>query len=118
MAAGKPRDAIRAFEEAQRAGDTWLGRFNLGRAYVEAGAYVEAHSELEQCLKRCGEATAVYLDDVPTFRLIPTLHYWMARAQEGLHSPAAAKTFKTYLSMKKSDEDPEVLDARRRSGAR
>jgi hypothetical protein len=36
------------------------------------------------------------LDDVPTFRIIPPLYYYLGRAQEGLKSPAAADSYKTF----------------------
>jgi len=29
------------------------------------------------------EATAVFLDDVPTYRLFPPVYYYLGRAQEG-----------------------------------
>src|SRR5260370_25095746 len=62
----KPREAVHLFKESQKIADTWLGRFDLGLAYLEAGAYAEADSELETCLKRRGEATALFLDESPT----------------------------------------------------
>jgi hypothetical protein len=40
--------------------DTWIGRFELGRAYIEAGAFTEADSEFDQCLKRRGEAIELF----------------------------------------------------------
>ena len=112
---GRVQDAIRLFREAQNLADTWLGRLDLGRAYVEAGAYTEAHSELETALKRRGEATAVFLDDIPTYRYLPPVYYYRGRAQEGLNSPAAAESYQTFLDIKEnSDEDPLITDARRR----
>ena len=91
---------------------------DLGRAYLDAGAFIEADSELEKCLKRRGEASAVYLDDVPTFRAIPPVYYYLGRAQEGLKSPAADESFKTFLSIKeKGDEAGLVKDAQRRVAA-
>jgi hypothetical protein len=72
---------------------------------------------LEACLKRRGEATAVFLDDVPTYRLFPPVYYYLGRAQEGLKSPAAAESYKTFIGIKASStEDPLVADARRRVG--
>jgi tetratricopeptide (TPR) repeat protein len=112
---GDAKHAVMSFEEAQKLADTWMGRFNLGRAYIEMGAYTEADSELEKCLKRRGEASAVFLDDVPTFRAFPPVYYYVGRAQEGLKSPAAADSYKTFLSIKeKGDELGLVADARRR----
>ena len=112
---GNYQEAIRIFREAQKLSDTWVGRFDLGRAYLEAGAFTEAHSELETCLKRRGEATAVFLDDIPTFRYFPPVYYYLGLAQEGLNSPAAAESFRSFLAIKeKCDGCPLVADAHRR----
>ena len=112
---GDARRAIAVFLEAQKLSDTWIGRLDLGRAYIEAGAFPEADSELENCLRRRGEASAIYLDDVPTFRKFPVVHYYLGRAQEGLKSAAAAESFKTFLAIKKDgDEAGIVKDAERK----
>ena len=112
---GKPREAIKDFEEAKGISDTWMGRFDLGRAYLEAGAFTEADTELEACVKRRGEATALFLDDVPTYRVFPPALYYLGRAQEGLKSPAAAESYKAFLAVKeKGGGGPLVEDARRR----
>ncbi|HEY3009365.1 MAG TPA: tetratricopeptide repeat protein, partial [Micromonosporaceae bacterium] len=114
-ARGRVREAIPLLQEARTRTDTWLGRFELGRAYVEAGAFAEADSELETCLKRSGEATAAFLDDVPTARFLPPVHYYLGRAKEGLKSPRAADSFRTFLAIKENAEgDPLVTDLRRR----
>ena len=116
---GDARRAVALFEEAQKLADIWMARFDLGRAYIEMGAYTEADSELEKCLKRRGEASAVFLDDVPTFRDFPPVYYYLARAQEGLKSPAAADSYKTFLSIKdKGDELGLIADARHRTVSR
>jgi tetratricopeptide (TPR) repeat protein len=117
LAKGKAREAIRPFQEAQKLADTWLGRLDLGRAYLESGAYTEASAELGACIKRKGEATAVFFDDVPTYRYFPPVYYYLARAQEGLKSPGAAESYKTFLTIKaKADVgDPMVADAQKRA---
>ncbi len=118
LKAGKAAEAIRTIEAAKAIADTWMGRFLLGRAYVEAGAFTEADSELETCMKRRGEATAVFLDEVPSWRLFGPVLYWRGRAQEGLKSPAAADTFKSFLALRPgAGGDPLVADARRRLGS-
>jgi tetratricopeptide (TPR) repeat protein len=116
---GNAREAIRIFEDAKKLADTWLGHLDLGRAYLEAGAFTEASSELDVCLQRKGEATAVFLDEVPTYRYLPPVYYYRARVQEGLKSAGAAESYKTFLSiMAKADEgDPMVADARKRAAA-
>jgi serine/threonine protein kinase/tetratricopeptide (TPR) repeat protein len=116
---GKPRDALRFFAEAKKLADTWMGRFDLGRAYVALEAFAEAGSELETCLKRRGEATALFLDEVPTYHVFPPVYYYLGRAQEGLKSPAAAESYKTFLGLKQNaDRDPLAADARRRIQSR
>jgi len=116
---GDAKRAIALFLEAQKQADTWMGRLDLARAYLDAGAYAEADSELERCLKRRGEASAIFLDDVPTFRALPPVYYYLGRAQEGLKSPAAAESYKTFLRIKeKGDEAGLVKDALRRVASR
>ena len=117
---GEARSALDRFEEAQERTDTWLGRFGLGRAYLAAGRYPEAESEFEKCIARRGEATAVFLDEIPTYRLLPPVHYYLGLAREGLKNErGAAEAFKTFLDLKKDgDEQGRVADARRRLSAR
>ncbi|HEX7286113.1 MAG TPA: protein kinase [Candidatus Angelobacter sp.] len=114
---GQIKDAIQAFEKAQKVSNTWLGHFYLGKAYLQNGSFTEADSEFELCLKRRGEASAVFLDDVPTFRLVPPVYYYLGRAQEGLKSAAAAETYRTFLKMQPGASSELVTDARRRLGA-
>jgi len=115
---GEAKRAVALFLEAQKLADTWIGRLDLGRAYIEAGAFTEADSELEKCLKRRGEASAIYLDDVPTFRAFPPVYYYLGRAQEGLRSAAATESYKTFLTIKeKGDEAGLVKDSQRRLAA-
>src|SRR6266545_2229787 len=112
---GQAREAITKFEEAKRLADSWLLRFDRGRAYLELGAFTEAETDFENCVKRRGEATALFLDDVPTFHYFPPIYYFLGRAQEGLHSGNAIDSYKQFLSLKtKGDGDPLVADARRR----
>lgn len=116
---GKAREAVADFEEAKKIADTWLGRYDLGRAYVDLGAFTEADTELEICVKRRGEATAVFLDDVPSWRYFPPALHALGRAQEGIRSPAAADSFKAFLAIRGSaGGDPLVADARRRLGVK
>ncbi len=109
------RDALSSFQEARKLADTWLVHFDLGHAYLDAGAFTEASSEFDVCLKRRGEAIAVFLDDVPSYHLLPPVYYYQGRAREGLKSPGAAESYKTFLSIKeKGAGDPLVADAQRR----
>jgi tetratricopeptide (TPR) repeat protein len=119
LSKGNLREAIKVFREAQSLADTWLGHFDLARAYVEASAFTEASSELDLCLKRRGEATALFLDDIPSYRYFPPVFYFLGRVQEGLKSPASSDSYKNFLSLKeKADHDPFVADARRRLALR
>jgi tetratricopeptide (TPR) repeat protein/predicted Ser/Thr protein kinase len=112
---GNARDALNAFQEAQKLADSWLGHFDMGRAYLDAGAFTEASSEFDVCLKRRGEVTSVFLDDVPSYHLLPAVYYYQGRAREGLNSPGAAESYRTFLSIKeKGAGDPLVADAQRR----
>jgi len=117
---GDKESAIRLLVSTQKEVlDTWIGRFELGPAYLEAGMFTQAYSRFEQCLNRRGEATAVFLDDLPTLRYLPAVYYYMGRAQEGLKSPGAADSYRAFLAIKeKGGEDPLVADARRRLASR
>ena len=116
MAKGDIAEAIKLFREAQTQVDTWLGRFDLGQACLEAKAFTDAYSEFEECLKRHGETLAIFLNDVPSYHYYPPVYYYLARAQEGLGSPAAAESYRKFLRIKEKAEetDPLIDDARKR----
>ena len=118
LAQGKKTQAIDEFHEAIKLADLWLVRFYLGRAFLEAGAFAEALQEFDTCTKRRGEATAVFLDDIPTIRYLATVPYWTAQAQEGLGLvPQAQENYRKFLSIRTKDSpDPLVKEARRRLG--
>jgi eukaryotic-like serine/threonine-protein kinase len=112
---GDAREALNAFQEAQKLLDSWLGHFDLGKAYLDTGLFAEASSEFDVCLRRNGEATAVFLDDIPSYHLLPDVYYYQGRAREGLNSPGAAESYRTFLGIKgKGEGDALVGDARRR----
>ena len=83
IALGRPGDAMDALADARKRADLWLVRFTTGVAYERFNHHVEATSELEACTKRIGEATAVFLDDVPTFRYSVAARDWLKRARQG-----------------------------------
>src|SRR5260370_18874063 len=87
---GESRQAIKAFTEANNLLDTWIGRFELGRAYLEADLYVEADSEFDRCIKRRGEALEPLTDNVPTYRYFPLAYYHQVRVRDGLNTPLFA----------------------------
>jgi len=114
---GDARQAIKAFTEATNLLDTWIGRFELGRAYLAAGAFVEADSEFDQCLKRRGEALEFFDDDMPTYSYLPLVYYYQGRVRESLKSYGFADSYRTYLSIRgKAGEDPLLPEIRHRLG--
>lgn len=113
MQEGKLHEAVSSFEDSQKLADTWLGRYDLGRAYIAAMLYPEAENELDICIKRRGEASAAFLDDEPTVRYLPAAYYYLGIAKDGLNSSDAQDEFKTFLAMKRgADPDPMIADAK------
>lgn len=108
------KSAIPVLKEAENLADSWLGHFLLGRAYLEAGAFPEADAEIETCIKRRGEASALYLDEAPTFHLFPPVYYYLGRVQEGLKSPAAVGSYKAFISLQEKGTGPLLVDAHKR----
>jgi len=114
---GDSRQAVKLFTEANNLLDTWMGRFDLGRAYLETGAFPEADSEFDRCLKRRGETLALYLDEVPTFAYLPPVYYYQGRVREGMKSSGFAESYKKYLGIRgNAKEDPLLAEVRRRAG--
>ena len=72
---GEHYQAIKLLNEASNLLDTWIGRFDLGRAYLEAGQFAQADSEFDRCIKRRGEALALFLDEEPTYGYFPPVYY-------------------------------------------
>ncbi len=118
--ASAPLQAIDTLGKAQKTLDTWLGHLFLGRAYLGAKAAVEAQAEFETCLKRSGEAAAVFLDDVPTERLLPPVWYYLAQAEEFLDAGAAQESYRHFLAFETSGrgQDPLASAARSKLDAR
>jgi serine/threonine protein kinase/tetratricopeptide (TPR) repeat protein len=113
---GKISEAIELFNQAQGILDTWLGRFTLGKAYLDIEAFPDAHKELDSCSKHPGEAASVFFNDVPSLHFLPLIYYYLGRAQEGLRSPAAAESYQKFLKIKANSDkgDPLVEDCLRR----
>ncbi len=107
--------AVELFNEAKERSDTWLGRFDLGRAYLEAGAFTEADAEFERCIQRRGEVLELFMDDVPTYSYLPPVYYYQGRDRQDLKSPDFDKFYRTYLDIRgQSTQDPLVADIRKR----
>ena len=49
MKSGDGRAAVNSFTQANTILDTWIGRFDLGTAYLQLGAFTEADSEFDRC---------------------------------------------------------------------
>jgi tetratricopeptide (TPR) repeat protein/predicted Ser/Thr protein kinase len=112
---GDKNEAINMFTSANQLVDTWLGRFDLGRAYLEAGMFVEADSEFDRCMKRRGEALEIFQDSTPTFGYFPLVYYYQGRVREGLKSPGFAEPYRAYLGIRgKAKEDPLLAEISRR----
>jgi serine/threonine protein kinase/Flp pilus assembly protein TadD len=114
---GDKNEAIKMFTDASQLLDTWISRFELGRAYLEAGEFVEADSEFDRCVKRRGEALEIFMDNFPTFAYFPLVNYYQGRVRQGLNSPGFAEPYRTYLSIRgRAGEDPLLADIHRRLG--
>jgi tetratricopeptide (TPR) repeat protein len=112
----KPQEALERFKAAGKLLDSWLVREGLGRAYLAAGAPAQALDELEACQKRRGEVTDVFIDNVPTWRLLAPVAYWRGRALEAQKLPGAGDAYRAFLAQKSGSEELLVQDARRRVG--
>ena len=108
---------IKALTEANNILNTWIGHYELGRAYLEASGFAEADSEFDECIRRRGEALEILMDNVPTYGYFPIVYFYQGRVREGLKSPGAADSYRTYLGIReKAGEDPLLADIRRRIG--
>jgi eukaryotic-like serine/threonine-protein kinase len=116
---GDARQAVKTLTDANNLLDTWIGRYELARASLEAGLFIDADSELDRCIKRRGEAVELFMDNVPTYGYFPSVYYLQGRAREGLKSPGFAESYRTYLSIRgQAGEDPLLPEIRHRLGER
>ena len=113
---GNYREAVKILTEANGILDTWLGHFDLGRAYFEAKALPQADSEFDRCITRRGEALSL-MDEGPTFGYLPAAYYYQGRVREGLNTAGFANSYREYLKIRGgSTEDLLVADVRKRAG--
>jgi tetratricopeptide (TPR) repeat protein len=118
LAGGEPRMAVVALQEAVELLDTWIARYTLGRAYLEAGMYPQADSEFDRTIVRRGESLALFLDQEPTYAFFPRVHYFQGRVREGLKTVGYAESYRRYLTIREgAGEDPLLDDARARAAA-
>lgn len=111
------QQALQLLTEAKNLADMWLVHFDLGLVYLEAGAFTEADSEFDTCIKRRGETLELFDDGMPTYSYVPLVYYYQGRVREGLKSPGFADSYRTYLSIRsKAGEDPLLSEIRGRLG--
>jgi len=112
---GEARQAIQLFTQANNQLDTWIGHFDLGRAYLKADSFVEGDSELDRCIERRGETLDLF-DYVPTYGYLPEVYYYQGRVREGLNSRlGAANSYWKFVSIQdKGDGGALFEDAKKR----
>ncbi len=112
---GDGRGAVKIFTDANNLMDTWMGRFDLGLAYLQIEQFPDADSEFDRCLKRRGEATSLFLD-LSTYGYFPPVYYYQGRAREGMKTAGFADSYKKYLAIRgEAGEDPLLPDVKRRA---
>jgi tetratricopeptide (TPR) repeat protein len=118
LKAGDARGAVILLQEANKTFDTWIGHFDLGRAYLATeGAETRADSEFDDCLKRRGEALSLFIDEEPTFGYLPLVYYYQGLGRQKIGTTGYRDSFKQYLSIRgNSTEDRLVKDVRARAG--
>ena len=117
LKSGDLRQAIKLLTEANTILDTWLGHFDLGRAYLQAKAFPQADSEIDRCIKRRGEALALFADEEPTFGYFPVVYYYQGRIRQGLNNAGFADSYRNYLKIRgQSTEDPLVRETKKQIG--
>ncbi|HVH27516.1 MAG TPA: protein kinase [Vicinamibacterales bacterium] len=113
---GQPREAIKLLTEANGMLDTWIGRFDLGRAYLDAGAPTQADAEFDRCIRRRGEALALLLDEEPTLGYFPPVYYYQGRVREEMKTARFVDSYKLYLDIRgQASQDPLLSEVRRRA---
>jgi tetratricopeptide (TPR) repeat protein len=114
---GRHAEALDKLSSASQLADFWLVRMQLGRAYFRAGSFAEALDEFTACQARRGEASAVFLDDLPSWRYLSSVPYWRGRAQQEVGMQDAARQSYTDFLGYRNDNSPVVADAKARLGA-
>jgi tetratricopeptide (TPR) repeat protein len=117
VAAKDPQAAIKLLTEANDLYPdvgTWIGHFELGRAFLAAEQFPQADAQFDKCLKRRGEANTLFLDEEPTFGYFPMVFYYQGRAREGMKL-GGAESYRRYLEIReKAGEDPLIADIKKR----
>jgi tetratricopeptide (TPR) repeat protein len=112
--ADNPRQAIALLMEANELFDTWIGHFDLGRAYLDAGGILPAEGEFDRCITRRGEAVSLFLDEEPTYSYFPQAYYYLGRVRQAMKSAKFGESYQRYLDIRgNSTEDPLVREVRK-----
>jgi tetratricopeptide (TPR) repeat protein len=115
MAREDMNQAIAPLTEANKFLDTWIGRFDLGRAYLGAKLFLEADAEFARCFERRGEALALFLNEVPTYGYFPAVHYYRGRVRQEMGIASFADSYKTFEAIRgQAGEDLLLKDVRTR----
>ena len=107
-------EAVFALREALGTADLWLIRLQVGKAYLRAGNYPEALDELTALTMRRGEATSLFLDGLPTYRVLAELSYWIGRSHEALGIRLAALASYEEFLARRPEGDALAGDAEQR----
>ena len=114
---GDAAKAVTLANQAVGIFDTWIGRYDLGRAFLEAKAFPQADSEFDRCIKRRGEAMELFMDDAATYGYFPSVYYQLGRAREAMHSAGNVDSYQKYLEIRgQAGEDPLIPELRRKVG--
>ncbi len=117
LRANDVRQAIKLLSDANGILDTWIGHFDLGRAFLAGRQFIQADSEFDRCIKRRGEALSLFLDEEPTYAYFPQVYYYQGRVREELKNAGFADSYGAYLKIRgESNEDPLLPEVRRRAG--
>ncbi len=117
LKSGDARQAVKILSDANSTLDTWLGHFDLGRAYLELGAYPQADSEFDRCIKRRGEALSLLVDEEATYGVFPVVYYYQGRVREALNNARFADSYGEYVKIRgNSTEDSLLTEVRKRVG--
>jgi tetratricopeptide (TPR) repeat protein len=109
------RGAIGALREANELFDTWIGHFDLGRAFLATGQNVQADSEFDECLnRRRGEALSLFVDEEPTYAYVAHAYYYLGRGRQAIGDQRYTELYKTYLDLRgRSTDDRFVGEVQR-----
>jgi serine/threonine protein kinase/tetratricopeptide (TPR) repeat protein len=111
---GDAKLAVKLLTEANDVHDTWLGHFDLGRAFFALKALPQADSEFDRCIQRRGEALTL-VDEDPTYGQFPVVYYYLGRVREELKTASFADAYREYLRIRgTSSEDPLVAEVQKR----